>query len=626
MCGIAGIFKLNQEKIEKSDLIKFTDSLEHRGPDGAGYELLCNDIVGFGHRRLSILDLSEAGKQPMSYADGRYWICYNGEVFNFQEIRKELEQKGYKFISNTDTEVILASYIEFGTACLNKFNGMWAFAIWDKELEQMFLARDRFGIKPLYYTFTENKNFAFASETRSFKYLKDFKRSFNEELLQITMNDPYALEGIGYTPFNNILQLLPGHFMFVKKEGKLQQKRWWSISEHLRTDVSNDINKQKEEFYHLFRDACKLRLISDVPVGTALSGGLDSSAVYSTVYDIIDKENLNRFNKDSQRAFTAVFPGLPNDEREYAELAVKYTSGNITLIETPQSELIKRIESDTIMSDCISTSPLTSICSVYKGMRAEGIRVSMDGHGVDEMLYGYRDMVYSLYNDALWYGSLEDAKRYQDVLLQMYFPTDQQVALTKFNAQLSEKQLRDKRVFSKVKRVLKTKRENEKEFQAPTMSSLSDKPYDFSKLPIGERMVYNEFFLHTLPALLRNFDRAGMMNGIEIRMPFMDWRVVSFVFSLPERSKIGNGFTKVILREAMKGKMSEEIRTRTYKVGIASPIDNWMNDSLKAWVMDTIEDSTLKKMMFEHKDKMIGKSDVRKVWKELNKQLIKKNL
>jgi asparagine synthase (glutamine-hydrolysing) len=626
MCGIAGIFKLNSERIERSDLVKFTDSLEHRGPDAAGYELLCNDTLGFGHRRLSILDLSKAGKQPMSYANERYWICYNGEVFNFQEIKKELELKGYKFISNTDTEVILAAYIEYGVVCLNKFNGMWAFAIWDKELEQLFVARDRFGIKPLYYTFTENKIFAFASETRAFKFLKDFKKSFNDELLQITMNDPYALEGIGYTPFNNILQLLPGHFMFVKKEGKLQQRRWWSIHEHIRTDISQDINKQKEEFYHLFRDACKLRLISDVPVGTALSGGLDSSAVYSTVYDIIEKESLNRYNKDSQRAFTAVFPGLPNDEREYAEMAVKYTLGNINLIETPQDELVKRIENDTIMSDCINTSPLTSICSVYKGMREAGIRVSMDGHGVDEMLYGYRDMVYSLYNDALWYGNAEDAKRYQDVLLQMYFPADQSGALNKFNFQLREKQLRDKKVFTKVKRVLKNKRENEKEFQVPLLSSLSDKPYNFSKLPIGERMVYNEFFSHTLPALLRNFDRAGMMNGIEIRMPFMDWRLVSFVFSLTEKSKVGNGFTKLILREAMKGRMSEEVRTRTFKVGIASPIDNWMNQPLKNWAMDTIEDASLKKMMFEQNDKTIGKSDVRKVWKELNKQLIKKNL
>ncbi len=141
--------------------------------------------------------------------------------------------------------------------------------------------------------------------------------------------------------------------------------------------------------------------------------------------------------------------------------------------------------------------------------------------------------------------------------------------------------------------MLKTKKQNENEFQIPTLSSLSDKPYDFSGFAIGERMVYNEFFSHTLPALLRNFDRAGMMNGIEIRMPFMDWRLVSFVFSLPEKSKIGNGFTKLILREAMKGKMSEDIRTRTYKVGISSPIDNWMNNPLKSWTMETIEDKIL---------------------------------
>ena len=183
MCGIAGIYKFNNEPIVKKTLIRFTDSMHHRGPDGSGYELFESETVGLGQRRLAILDLSEAGKQPMSYADQRYWITYNGEVFNFSDVKKELVKLNYSFKSNSDTEVILAAYIQWGKDCLNKFNGMWAFAIWDNQKKELFLSRDRFGIKPLYYIFIPGKLFAFASETRAFKFLDGFNRCFDEKLL-----------------------------------------------------------------------------------------------------------------------------------------------------------------------------------------------------------------------------------------------------------------------------------------------------------------------------------------------------------------------------------------------------------------------------------------------------------
>jgi asparagine synthase (glutamine-hydrolysing) len=622
MCGITGIFNINGNKVEREHIIRFTDSLTHRGPDGAGYELLADDTLGFGHRRLSILDLSDLGKQPMSYADGRYWICYNGEVFNFGEIKKELESKGHTFKSNTDTEVIIAAYIEYGIQCLDKFNGMWAFAIWDNEKEELFLSRDRFGIKPLYYYHKSNEQFAFASETRSFKFLSGFSRVFDKTLLPLNLIDTYALEGLGYTPFKNILQLLPGHYMIVKKGKEVKQQRWWSILEHTRKDISQDFEKQKEELYAIFRDACRIRLISDVPVGTALSGGVDSTAVYSTVFDLIEKESLNRSNKDSQRAFSAIFPGLPNDEKYYADQAVKFTSGSINYIQTSEDELIKRVEEDTIMSDCISNSPLSSISSVYRGMRNAGVLVSMDGHGVDEMLYGYRDMVFSLYNDALWYGTHYDAIRYKDVLLYMYHQDGQNSAEDKFDRQLNEKLIRDKNLLFKIRRGLKKQKQTDTEYLPVSLPSLSDKPYDFSSLPIAERMLYHEFFVRTLPALLRNFDRAGMMNGVEIRMPFMDWRLVSFVFSLPLNSKIGNGYTKLILRESMKGKMQEEIRMRKYKVGIGSPLQHWMNSSLREWTMEKLTSDVLKSK-FEKADILKDAVLAREVWKSINVDLIK---
>jgi asparagine synthase (glutamine-hydrolysing) len=623
MCGIAGIFNLNEKKIERSHLIRFTDSLSHRGPDGAGYELFAENTLGLGHRRLSILDLSDLGHQPMSYANGRFWICYNGEVFNFIEIKKELEIKGHKFKSDTDTEVILAAYIEYGVKCLDKFNGMWSFAIWDNEKQELFVSRDRFGIKPLYYYHKKNEQFSFASETRSFKYLQDCSHTFDDQLLALNLSDTYALEGLGYTPFQNILQLLPGHYMLIKKDKEVKQQRWWNIHDHKRTNISYDFEIQKEEFYALFRDACKIRLISDVPVGTALSGGVDSTAVYSTVYDSIEKESLSRFNKDSQQAFTAIFPGLTNDEQYYADQAVCFTSGKINYVQTSTDELIKRIEEDTIMSDCICNSPLTSISSVYRGMRNSGIKVSMDGHGVDEMLYGYRDMVYSLYNEALWYGEKSDAIKYKEVLLHMYHPENINNAAIRFEKQLSDKKTREQNILFKIKRVIKKQNQSENEYLPIQLPSLSNEPFDFSRLPLSERMLHNEFFIHTLPALLRNFDRAGMMNGVEIRMPFMDWRLVSFIFSLPIQSKIGNGFTKLILRESMKGKMQEEIRIRKYKVGIGSPFQHWMNGPLKEWVMDCLTSSELKNKL-NKSDQLEDAKVAQDIWKSINTELISK--
>ncbi|MFM6983490.1 MAG: asparagine synthetase B family protein, partial [Chitinophagaceae bacterium] len=208
MCGISGIYHLNREAVDQQELREFTDSMLHRGPDAYGYEFLDQNSLGLGQRRLSILDLSESGRQPMYYADNRFCITYNGEIFNFLSIREELKSFGYQFKSDSDTEVILAAYMQWGPLCLKKFNGMWAMAIWDDLNKELFLARDRFGIKPLYYFHEEGKRFIFASETRAFKFLKSYSRRLNQQLLNLNLADPYAIEGLGYTIFDNILQLL----------------------------------------------------------------------------------------------------------------------------------------------------------------------------------------------------------------------------------------------------------------------------------------------------------------------------------------------------------------------------------------------------------------------------------
>jgi asparagine synthase (glutamine-hydrolysing) len=371
----------------------------------------------------------------------------------------------------------------------------------------------------------------------------------------------------------------------------------------------------------LLYDSCKLRLVSDVPLGTALSGGLDSSAVYSVVSAILKDANSARINRDSQRAFTAVLTGLPDDEEKYAERAARYVGTRIHRIADDHAGLGERIERDTRMSDFINNFPITSIASVYEGMRREGIVVSMDGHGVDEMMYGYRDMIYSLYNREMWQGSQIGAAGFAEILAGMQHPASQAATHNRFSDQLEAKKVRDKRVGARWKKLLRSDI-SRAEFQPVRLPRLGQ-PYDFSFQPLAKRMVYHEFFVHTLPTLLRNFDRAGMMNSVEIRMPFMDWRLVSYVFSLPAESKVGKGFTKLLLREAMRGKMDESIRTRTFKVGISSPVKYWFKEHLREWALDILKPGAVRdQLAHEYKIEQLDDATVRRAWISINLSLL----
>lgn len=624
MCGIAGIWDFNKTVV-LNELKQFTDSLYHRGPDGSGYKLLDDQHLGFGHRRLSILDLSDAGKQPMQYGNERYTMTYNGEVFNFNEIKATLEAKGHQFVSTADSEVVLAAYAEWGADCLHRFNGMWAMAIWDNQEKSLFLARDRFGIKPLYYL-QENNRFAFASETYAFKYLTDFNRSLDEKNVELVKLNEYALEGQGYTVFQNIYQLLPGHFTIIKRNGKVQQRRWYDIRDEVKP-VKNSYDQHVNSFSELFEDSCRLRLQSDVPLATALSGGLDSTSVYSTVYQLINGGGVDRLNANSQKAFTAIFPGLKVNEFEYAKQASGFVNGDLIPIEIAPENLIETIKSETIKADYVG-KPISSISAIYKGMKDYGISVSMDGHGVDEMLYGYRDMVYGLYNYYL-YTPGENPSKINDVLSNLYHPDDRSRILHKTNKEIKEKINIESSLGFKIKSNLKKVMGKEsfgvQDFIPVNHKALSDKPYCFKDYSYPQRMLYFEFFQNTLPSLLRNFDRAGMMNSVEIRMPFMDYRLVNYVFSLPIESKIGGGYTKRILRDAMRGKIDESLRTRTFKVGIQSPLEYWLGGQLKEWAMDNLEGDA--KLNFERaiNENNLSSAVVGKAWSEINLKLIREN-
>ena len=598
MCGIAGILRFDGTSIRDGVLEKFTNAMEHRGPDASGFEFFENRQLGFGHRRLSILDLSEAGKQPMSYADGRYWICYNGEIFNFIDLRKELESKGFTFRTETDTEVVLAAYIAWGKDFLHKLNGMWAMAIWDREEKELFLSRDRFGIKPFYFHFSPDKYLAFASETYAFKHLSEFNRRINVSHAKAQQTDIYALEGRGLSLYEGLYSIMPGHSAVLRMDGsKLNQKRWYDITKVKSNARGKSLEENAKEFYNLFYDACKRRLISDVPVASALSGGLDSSSVYSTVNTIIRDGGTQRVNENSQQAFVATFAGLEVDETKYAKSVVSFVDGKGNYI--PHENVnIDLLEKETALYDTLTNRPLYSISSVYRGMKQAGITVSLDGHGVDEMLYGYKDMVYNLYNDALRTRKADTAKSISNVLKLLYHTNSHTELNNRFESELAVMNSTKSRFKGMLKKallpILKPDVVLRESYAWPNFKEVVGEPYDFSGMEIPDRMVHNEFFQRTLPSLLRNFDFAGMANNIEIRMPFMDYHLVEFVYGLPLEHKIGGGFTKYIVREALKGHLPENVRARTFKVGIGSPWEYWCKNELKEWRGDMLGSQAVK--------------------------------
>lgn len=628
MCGIGGILNLDRSSIIKQEFESFINSMQHRGPDGSGFSYFLNEKLALGHRRLAILDLSDNGSQPMRFEESGLTIIYNGEIFNFLELKQELIKLGYRFNSNTDTEVVLKSWDMWGLDCLNKFNGMWAFAIWDEKKEELILCRDRFGIKPLYFGLINSKQFLFASETRAFKYYPRFNRQIDERLASMNNSNPFSLEGLGYTVFKDINQVLPGHILRVNFSGVKHQERWWNIKDHVYNVSNLTYDLQLDRFKELLYNACKLRLISDVPIGTALSGGLDSSVVYSLIKEIINTNDTLRIHPDSQKAFLADFIDLRSREYEYAKEVIEYKKGELQIVEQNPKYFIENVEKDTELFDAIFPSPITPIAAVYKTMKYNGISVSFDGHGVDEMLYGYLYMLYDLYQYYLNRFEFSKAEFYKEVLQKMYHPTDQSMVAAELSGKIENQSKYKLKGLRRIISILKdVNADIYNSYLPPNLPSLSDDPYSFGKLQFEDQIIFNQFFESALPTILRNFDRAGMMNSVEIRMPFLDHELVTFIFSLPMESKIKSGFTKAILRDSMINKIPESVRIRTYKVGIGDPLTTWVNGKAKDWFIQKLESQllplppALKSKLYSN-DLIFSEEDVKMGWAMINRELI----
>lgn len=563
MCGIFGAIniKLNQDKA-----MYCLNQIEHRGPDG--YGLWQKDGVTLGHRRLAILDLSENGKQPMSYANERYWLVFNGEIYNFIEIRNELEAKGYHFVSDTDTEVILAAYIEWGEACQDKFNGMWAIALWDQEEKSLFLSRDRFGVKPLYYAKLSDGGFAFGSEMKVIRPLLPEVEA-DMAAFELYRNQVHyesqprcIIKGI---------ERFPAGYCGVFKDGKLTLRRYWNTLDHIH-DVPKDYDKQVEMFRELFLDACKIRMRSDVTIGTALSGGLDSSASICAMADIAKNGGTGRMAKDWQHAFVACFPNTDLDESAYAKKVTDYLGIESTFLHVEDTVSLEELYKDIYLFEELYTNMQVPMIKIYEQERKHNTLVSIDGHGADELFGGYSfDIVKALVDASTKDETDSIVKTYMD----MSNDGDVSVNSPEF-AKMKRQLFKDITVRQKIKKLI----------GRPLVRSADANHPAFKELDMLNKTLYVSTHETILPTLLRNYDRASMINSVEIRMPFMDYRLVQFAFSIGWQSKVRKGFSKNIIRDAIAPFAPQDIAYRKGKIGFNAPILDWIKGAYREMFLD----------------------------------------
>jgi asparagine synthase (glutamine-hydrolysing) len=540
-----------------------TDAIAHRGPDGEGFWTNPTGNLGLGHRRLAIIDLSDAGAQPMHYAN-RYTIIHNGEVYNYIELREVLQKKGYVFRSQTDTEVILAAYDEYKEDCLQYFDGMFAFAIWDEKEQTLFCARDRFGEKPFYYYF-EEEQFCFASERKSL-WAAGIAKKINNPLL---LN--YLASGLTATPADatitfhqDIFSLPPSHYIKLHLPSfTFSMNRYWDGDKESRSDITE--TEAAEKLSELFLTSVQRRLRSDVPTGTSLSGGLDSSGIVSAI------RKLQGPNQELE-TFSAIFPGFEKDESKYVDMiAGKFNLANHAVIPTVD-DCLKNFEKICYhQEEPFSSSSVYAQYKVFELAKTQGVKVLLDGQGADEILAGYPRYI-------PWY--------LQEILKTKprKFPAELR-AFKKQNIPFHWGWKNYAAAFFPLQIPgYLHKREAKKTLGQPDITDAFKKEF-FDTQSIYKPLVlklndilYFSTFQFGLEELLRIADRNSMAHGREIRLPFLNHELVRFVGSLPANFKMREGWTKWILRKSVENDLPAGILWRKDKVGYETPQKMWMEN------------------------------------------------
>lgn len=649
MCGICGIFSISP--IKSDFIVRMNNILKHRGPDDEGYLLYDFDkiliLTGndskvdgqkifekngnlfLGHRRLSILDLSPAGHQPMSDISQKIWIVFNGEIYNYIELREILEKKGYKFKSNTDTEVIINSYLEWGYNCVNYFDGMWAFVIFDSDKKILFGSRDRFGVKPLYFHLDSNL-LIFASEIKAIVnsglYQKQINKKHLADYLIFCYEEQYPL-----CFFENIYPLKPSYnFEFNLKTFQLKVFRYYKLQFNGKYEKFSEKNLKifSEKVRELIFETVRLRLRSDVSIGSCLSGGLDSSTIVCVINEIIKKDFIENIG-ERQKVFTAVFKGEEIDESKWAQIVVNKTKTQWFTTNPTFQELFQDLEDLVYYQDIPFGS--TSIYAQYRVMKLakeNGVKVLLDGQGGDEVFTGYL-LYYPIFFQELarnldFFSILNELKHYKN----FSFPLKEILKIIKKAIKLK---YLIKVFFKKI--AIKEKKEFFEDF-FPDEFIFNKQFFDYAVEKVKEFLRNPDYFLNEflykqlkygLINLLRYEDRNSMRFSIESRVPFSDGiKLIEYVYSLPSVYKIHNGLSKYILRESIKDILPPEIYKRTDKIGFQTPEKKWFRDNKKL-VLEILDYDLLKEFIDVEKVKSeFDKLDSVKIWRLLNLSLWKK--
>jgi len=562
MCGIVGV--IAPSDVDGGLIDRMRDRLAHRGPDSARTWISRHDdgSVAFGFRRLAIIDLSDAANQPMFSADGSLALVYNGEIYNYIELREELRNKGHVFRTESDSEVLLTAYEEWGADCLPRFNGMFAFALWDGRQRRLLLARDRFGEKPLFYTRLAHGGIAFASEAKALFAHPDVQPAIDEDALRL-YTDGHYYESDELTLFKGVHRLPGGHAMTVDERGQvIRSWAYWTL------DFAPANHRYKEgeaidEFTHLLERSVSMRLRSDVPVGTSLSGGLDSSTVVALVARMRDERGII-----TQNTFSARFDDDPAlSEGPYIDLVTKATGVNPHIVTPDPQRLIEESRSLHYHQEepFLSASIYLQWC-VARLAAAHKTTVILDGQGADELLGGY----------------------------QYYFPSHQLdlVESGQWGPALRETMLFSRRLREASRQFPESQRRFNRNVSL-NLAQLAVAAVRRSRPSASNGGRYRSLRARglvqdSLPQLLRYADRNAMAFSRETRLPFLDYDLVDFVARLPEPAIVGDGWQKLILRRAGEGLVPREVLWRADKMGYAAPLDRWLRDGMKSWAHDRL--------------------------------------
>jgi asparagine synthase (glutamine-hydrolysing) len=567
VCGFVGYVGA-PGTLSPGGLARATEILSHRGPDGAGSWTCRDGAVMLGHRRLAVVDLSSAAAQPMQSASGTLCIVYNGEIYNHPEVREELRAQGHAFRTRSDTEVLLAAYEAWGADGLARLNGMFSFALWDEEKRTLFAARDRFGEKPLYY-YVGSDFLLFASEIKALFATGLVSPKANERAIYryLAFREIDAGEE---TPFAGIRALPPAHCLtYVPATGSLSISRYWALDPDDRTSLPDD-EAYAERFRELLSDSVRIRLRSDVPVGSSLSGGLDSSSVVCLM--------ARELTGGTQKTFSARFDDARYDEGPYIE-RVNLWAGTVGSEVFPNPSSLPSEMNRLVWHQeepFFSTSIYAQWC-VMRLAKVEGVTVLLDGQGGDETLAGYQTYYGPHFRDLLrrlrWASFVAEGSAYVRKHGSRGLPL---LLFTMLPSRLRQPIRRRARPQALHPDFAREWRREEERTEEHFRRGLDDAQYQ----TLTRTM---------LPVLLRYADRNSMAFSREVRLPFLDHRLVEFLLSIPAEQRLRGTTTKFILREALRDILPEEIRTRKDKLGYAPPQGDWLRGPLKDWVDDLLQ-------------------------------------